>query len=105
MDDLTGFQRDLLVVTAGLAEPNGLDIKEELEQYYEGDINHGRLYPNLDELVDKGLLEKGRQDERTNEYGVTGRGDRELRARRKWENHYVSEVVSELDDEHVVSAD
>ncbi|MFB6269234.1 MAG: helix-turn-helix transcriptional regulator [Halobacterium sp.] len=105
MDDLTGFQRDLLVVTAGLDEPNGLDIKDELEQYYESDINHGRLYPNLDELVDKGLLEKGQQDERTNEYAVTARGDRELRARRKWENRYVRDVVSEIDDETPISAD
>jgi DNA-binding PadR family transcriptional regulator len=105
MDDLTGFQRDLLVVTAGLEEPNGLDIKEELERYYESDINHGRLYPNLDELVDKGLVEKGQQDERTNAYEVTARGDRELRARREWENRYVREVLDELDDEHAIAAD
>ncbi|MXR19904.1 helix-turn-helix transcriptional regulator [Halobacterium bonnevillei] len=105
MDDLTGFQRDLLVVTAGLEEPNGLDIKEELERYYESDINHGRLYPNLDELVDKGLLEKGQQDERTNAYEVTARGARELRARRKWENRYVREALEELDDEHAIAAD
>jgi DNA-binding PadR family transcriptional regulator len=105
MDDLTGFQRDLLVVTAGLEEPNGLDIKDELEEYYESDINHGRLYPNLDTLVEKGLLEKGQADERTNEYELTPRGDRELRARRKWENSYVRDVVSELDDEHALVAD
>lgn len=105
MDDLTGFQRDLLAVTAGLDEPNGLDIKAELEDYYESDINHGRLYPNLDNLVDKGLLEKGQQDERTNEYGVSARGGRELRARRKWENRYVDDVVAELDDETPISAD
>lgn len=105
MDDLTGFQRDLLVVTAGLDVPNGLDIKEELEQYYESDINHGRLYPNLDELVDKGLLEKGQQDERTNSYELSARGDRELRARRKWENRYVEDAVGDLDDEHALIAD
>ncbi|MCD2199269.1 MULTISPECIES: PadR family transcriptional regulator [unclassified Halobacterium] len=104
MDDLTGFQRDLLVVTAGLEDPNGLDIKDELEQYYESDINHGRLYPNLDTLVEKGLIEKGQHDERTNEYGVTPRGDRELRARRKWENRYVQDVVKELDDDHLLLA-
>jgi DNA-binding PadR family transcriptional regulator len=105
MDDLTGFQRDLLVVTAGLDEPNGLDIKDELEQYYESDINHGRLYPNLDTLVDKGLVEKGQRDERTNEYELTTRGDRELRARRKWENRYLNEIVAELDDEDRLFAD
>jgi len=75
MDDLIGFQRDLLVVAAGLEEPNGLDIKSELEQYYTSEINHGRLYPNLNTLVEKGLVEKGQKDERTNQYVVTDRGD------------------------------
>jgi hypothetical protein len=35
MYDLTGFQRDLLTVTAGIEEPHGLAIKDELEDYYE----------------------------------------------------------------------
>ncbi|OIB56593.1 helix-turn-helix transcriptional regulator [Natrialba sp. SSL1] len=29
-----------------------------LKDYYETAIQHGRLYPNLDSLVDKGLIEK-----------------------------------------------
>jgi len=48
MHDLTGFQRDLLYVIAGLGEPKGLAIKEELGEYYEAPLNHGRPYPNLD---------------------------------------------------------
>ena len=56
MHDLTGFQRDLLYVIAGRDDPHGLAIKEELEEYYESEIHHGRLYPNLDALVDKGLV-------------------------------------------------
>ncbi|WP_232701497.1 PadR family transcriptional regulator [Halobacterium wangiae] len=95
MDDLTGFQRDLLVVAAGLEEPNGLDIKSELEQYYTSEINHGRLYPNLNTLVEKGLVEKGQKDERTNQYVVTDRGERELRARRDWEQDYVEAAEGE----------
>ena len=90
MHDLTGFQRDLLIVIAGLEEPHGLAIKEELEDYYESDVNHGRLYPNLDELVSKGLVEKGQKDRRTNVYRLTARGDRELSARQNWEAKYVS---------------
>ena len=90
MHDLTGFQRDLLVVIAGLDDPHGLAIKEELEEYYESDVNHGRLYPNLDELVEKGLVEKGEKDRRTNVYHLTRRGDRELDARQDWEKQYVS---------------
>ena len=90
MYDLTGFQRDLLYVIAGLDEPHGLAIKDELENYYEGDVNHGRLYPNLDTLVEKGLIEKGELDRRTNFYTLTKRGRRELDARNDWEAQYVS---------------
>jgi len=99
MDDLTGFQRDLLVVTAGMDEPNGLDIKDELEDYYESPINHGRLYPNLDTLVDKGLVEKGQRDERTNIYQLTDRGQRELEARRSWENQYSEPIIEDRVEE------
>jgi PadR family transcriptional regulator, regulatory protein PadR len=67
MNDLTAFQRDLLYVIAGLDEPHGLAIKEELEQYYDGEIHHGRLYPNLDVLVEKGLVKKGSRDRQTND--------------------------------------
>jgi len=85
MYDLTGFQRDSLYVIAGLDSPHGLAIKDELDDYYEGEIHHGRLYPNLDTLVDKGLVEKGVRDKRTNTYTLTRRGRREIEARRDWE--------------------
>jgi DNA-binding PadR family transcriptional regulator len=91
MHDLTGFQRDILYVIAGLEEPHGLAVKDELDDYYEQEINHGRLYPNLDDLVDKGLLEKGELDKRTNVYTVTKRGLREIEARREWENQYLED--------------
>jgi PadR family transcriptional regulator PadR len=90
MYDLTGFQRDLLYAAAGQDEPHGLAIKDELEDYYETEIHHGRLYPNLDTLVDKGLVEKGQIDRRTNSYEVTQRGRREIDARREWEEQYVA---------------
>jgi len=89
MHDLTGFQRDLLYVVAGLEEPHGLAIKDELEQYYESEVHHGRLYPNLDTLVEKGLVEKGQIDRRTNSYTLTSRGRREIEARREWESEYI----------------
>jgi len=89
MNDLTGFQRDLLTVLGGLDEPYGLAIKNELENYYEQEVHHGRLYPNLDTLVNKGLVEKGQRDRRTNFYRLTRRGQRELAARFDWEGQYI----------------
>jgi DNA-binding PadR family transcriptional regulator len=89
MYDLTGFQRDLLLVTDGLTKPHGLAIKDELEGYYEREVHHGRLYPNLDTLVDKGLIEKGKVDRRTNYYVTTRRGRREIEARQEWEKEYL----------------
>ena len=66
---------------AGLENPHGLAIADELAEYYTKEIQHGRLYPNLDTLVDKGLVEKEQEDGRTNSYSLTGRGRRELKAR------------------------
>lgn len=86
MYDLTGFQRDTLVVMAGLDEPKGTAIKEALDQYYEGEVHHGRLYPNLDVLVDHGLVKKGQKDDRTNEYILTDEGVQLLEDRRGWED-------------------
>lgn len=94
MHDLTGFQRDLLYVIASGDEPNGLAIKDELEAYYDTEIHHGRLYPNLDTLVNKGLVEKGEVDRRTNYYRLTSRGQREIDARREWEEQYINEIVA-----------
>ncbi len=98
MDDLTAFQRDLLYVIHGLDDPHGLLVKEELEAYYDGEINHGRLYPNLDKLVANGLVKKEQQDRRTNAYSLTSRGRRELEARREWEDGFVEGTLVEAID-------
>ncbi|MDS0243101.1 MULTISPECIES: helix-turn-helix transcriptional regulator [unclassified Haloferax] len=93
MYDLTGFQRDLLWVIAEMDDPKGLDIKEELEEYYNSEINHGQHYPNLDELADKGLIKKGNRDQRTNYYRLSGRGRSELRRRHRWEAEKAEAVL------------
>ena len=90
MEDLTAFQRDALYAIAGLDKPYGLAIKDELEEYYEKEVQHGRLYSNLDTLVDKGFVKKGQYDDRTNSYSLTQRGRREIDARREWEDQYTS---------------
>lgn len=88
MFELTKFQRDILTILAGLDDPNGLEVKAELEDYYITEINHGRLYPNLNKLVEEGLVEKSKKDERTNAYELTEVGERMLEERREWENQY-----------------
>lgn len=93
MRHLTAFQRDILFALAKLHEPKGLDVKDYLEAYYSDEIRHGRLYPNLDTLVEKALVDKGQHDQRTNKYTLTDRGERELRERLEWE---LSDLPSEL---------
>lgn len=92
MNDLTAFQRDILYIIAGLGEPHGLAIKHELNEYYESEVTHGRLYPNLDTLAEKGLVDKGAIDQRKNYYTLTDRGEREVDARRQWENEHKEQL-------------
>jgi DNA-binding PadR family transcriptional regulator len=71
--ELTAFQQNILTILA--EEPRyGLAIKRELETYYDSEVNHGRLYPNLDELVEMDLVEKSELDKRTNQYALTDDG-------------------------------
>ncbi|PSP86189.1 PadR family transcriptional regulator [Halobacteriales archaeon QS_1_68_17] len=71
--ELTAFQQNILVILS--EEPRyGLAIKRELEDYYDSEVNHGRLYPNLDDLVEMGLVEKSQLDKRTNQYALTEDG-------------------------------
>ena len=85
MFDLTGFQRDLLYCIAGEKEPYGLGIKQALESYRNIEVNTGRLYSNLDTLVEKGYVTKGRIDDRTNSYELTAEGEALLVDRQEWE--------------------
>lgn len=93
MHDLTGFQRDALYAIAALESPKGVQIQTVLEDYYSSEINPGRLYPNLDTLNAKGLVEKGKKNDRTNEYSLTTRGRREIEARQAWEADMVASEI------------
>lgn len=81
---LSGFQRDALAVIVRDGPQYGLAIKRELEDLYEGEVNHGQLYPNLDTLVENGYLKKSQRDRRTNEYGATEAGHDALAAYATW---------------------
>lgn len=86
--ELSGIQRDLLYVIAGFDYPSGQRLSSELERDCSREVTHGQLYPNLDALVEQGLVEKGRINRRTNFYALTKAGEESLRARRAWENEF-----------------
>jgi len=93
VQELSAFQRDILFIICGSDEPNGLKIKNELEQYYSESINHGRLYPNLDQLVESGLLTKGKVDGRTNKYELTLKAEQYVQDRLHWEYDRADEAL------------
>lgn len=92
MHDLTGFQRDLMFAIAGLEAPNGVEVRQELEKYYGTEVRHGRLYPNLDHLVEAGLVHKGHKNRRTNEYSLTEDGREVLSARISWQSAHTTTI-------------
>ena len=92
MYELTGFQRDLLYCVATLDEPSGVEIRRELEEYSPVEVNHGRLYPNFDTLVDEGLIRKEKKNDRTNQYTLTPLGRELIEERRQWEDEKLQET-------------
>ena len=89
--ELTAFQKNILRVLA--EQPRyGLAIKRELEAYYDDEVNHGRLYPNLDDLVEAGFVEKSALDKRTNENGLTEDGLKAVEDDLRWSlEHYLTD--------------
>ena len=83
MVELTAFQYTLLSAADDLVEPSGQDIRRHVNSspFHGSDMNHGRLYPNLDTVVDAGLVEKGEHDRRTNYYEITDEGKAALETR------------------------
>ena len=82
--DLTAFQRDILRLLEREDHQKGTSIRAGLEAYYGIDVNHGRLYPNLDQLAEKGLIEKEKRNDRTNDYALTDAARDALDRRDQW---------------------
>ncbi len=97
--DLTRFQFEILFQLAEARDcaDYGLGIKERLEAYYEEEVNHGRLYPNLDTLVEMDLVEKSELDKRTNEYALTEAGKDLLWKRSRRHSEAVSATRETVD--------
>lgn len=98
MEELTGFQRDLMYVIADNDQSSGQTIRRCIEPYYDEDVNHGRLYPNLDTLVEEGYIVKGSQDERTNFYKITKKGKDAIVHRQQWERSKLENFGKEIEE-------
>ena len=96
MEELTKFQRDLMFVMASVDGQKGLEIKERLEQFYDTEIHHGRLYPNLDDLTERGYVEKGTLDDRSNSYNLTQQGEDAIEALQEWQDRMLAGDVQDL---------
>ena len=83
-----------MFVIAGMDSPNGQEIKQELENSQRREILHGRLYANLDTLVEEQFVSKGELDGRTNRYSITEKGSEAIAARYDWQSEYVSPDVT-----------
>jgi predicted transcriptional regulator len=71
--EASAFQRDLLfnLMRVENEEPNGVDVEQQLREFYGEEINHSRLYQNLRELVSIGFVKKQQTDGRENIYKTT----------------------------------
>lgn len=76
----TPLQIQLLAAMKGLKgeKPSGQELKSRIVGTTLPQLNHGRLYPNLDDLVEDGYVAKGELDGRTNYYEITEDGEEAL---------------------------
>lgn len=82
---LNTTQRDILWVLHREGPSKGAAVKDALGEYYGREVSHGSIYPNLDTLVDRGLVEWSRRDRRTNEYTLTQTAEQLLADRQAWQ--------------------
>jgi PadR family transcriptional regulator PadR len=79
--ELPDFRRDILLTLARSEPTHGQGLREDLGTLRDEDVNDGRLYPNLNALVEDGLVEKREKEhnDRSNEYRLTDRGRASVR--------------------------
>jgi len=77
MEELTAFQFDLLASIGNQGDRSGKATQRDVEatvEMYDGNLNHGRLYPNLNDLAERGYIDKSKYDDRSNCYSLTDEG-------------------------------
>lgn len=76
LGELTAFKRDCLRIIASEQPCIGMDIINNLREQYSKNVNQSHVYIGLNELVEDGLVDKGKIDGRTNEYKLTEKGNK-----------------------------
>lgn len=92
---LSAFQRDILYLISDLDDSYGLGIKSELEDYYDEEVNTGRVYQNLNTLADNGYIEVSAIDDRTNSYTLTEKAEAAIEHRHQWMETCVDPQVAD----------
>ena len=92
---LSAFQRDILYVISDLETSYGLGIKDALDEYYDEEVNTGRVYQNLSTLVEEGYLEKSAIDKRTNSYTLTEKALQGIEHRLHWQRAHAGAQLAE----------
>lgn len=79
--ELRDFQRDILLTLARGGPTHGSGLVDDLQCLRDEEVHTGRLYPNLDELAEKNLVEKRIReiDGSTNQYLLTEKGRESIR--------------------------
>lgn len=90
LESLTAFQRDLLAVIASNEGSSGSEIQTRVEEARREEFQHGRLYRNLDALVDEGYVEK-RKTKSANSYYLTEAGRDRLEDDLRWRQSKVED--------------
>lgn len=78
---LVDFRRDILLALAYSGPTHGQGLVDVLGSLRSEKTNDGRFYPNLNALVDGGLVEKreNEHDNRSHEYALSNRGREAVR--------------------------
>lgn len=79
--ELVDFRRDILLTLARSEPTHGQGLREDLSALRNEDVNDGRLYPHINALVEKGLIEKRENihDDRSHEYVLSDAGRHSVR--------------------------
>jgi DNA-binding PadR family transcriptional regulator len=79
----SGTRRDMCAALLALGEARGPELKRRLERRYDDRLDSKRFYDRLSALESSGHVER-RVDGLDDVYTLTERGERGVRAQRRW---------------------